>query len=150
MRTDGTTSILYAVENALAAERAVLVPLRCMAVLVFKCMTGKLTGKSLRSEELNATLNRKWEISLSWRCQRMIDIAGVDAGAWTCSLGANPMIRQKVHYLGNRRITSWKCPREIEIAKLHLQRLQNLKEVAVATKEFRKLAGYYLCYATCF
>ena len=55
------------------------------------------------------------------------------------------MIRQTVHYLETGELLPENTvPEKIEIAKLHLQRLANLKGEAVATKEFRKLAGYYL------
>ena len=53
--------------------------------------------------------------------------------------------RKTVHYLETGELLPENTvPEKIEIAKLHLQRLANLKGEAVATKEFRKLAGYYL------
>ena len=78
--------------------------------------------------------------------KRMIDIAGVDGVMIGRAALANPwMIRQTVHYLETGELLPENTvPEKIEIAKLHLQRLANLKGEAVATKEFRKLAGYYL------
>jgi len=76
--------------------------------------------------------------------KRMIDIAGVDGVMIGRAALANPwMIRQTVHYLETGELLPENTvPEKIEIAKLHLQRLANLKGEAVATKEFRKLAGY--------
>ena len=59
---------------------------------------------------------------------------------------ANPwMIKQTVHYLETGELLPENTvPEKIDIAKTHLDRLANLKGESVATKEFRKLAAYYL------
>ena len=55
------------------------------------------------------------------------------------------MIRQTVHYLKTGELLPPHTPRQkIDIAKLHLQRLVDLKGEAVAAREFRQHAHYYL------
>lgn len=71
MRTGWDDEHLYAVENALAAERA---GASCVAdawyELVYKCMMEKQTGKPWGSEEkLNTySINWKWRCAFSSRC----------------------------------------------------------------------------------
>ena len=69
--------------------------------------------------------------------KRMIDIAGVDGVMIGRAALANPwMIRQTVHYLETGELLPENTvPEKIEIAKLHLQRLANLKGEEVAMKK---------------
>ena len=78
--------------------------------------------------------------------KKMIEIAGVDGVMIGRAALANPwMIKQTVHYLETGELLPENTvPEKIEIAKTHLDRLANLKGESVATKEFRKLAAYYL------
>ena len=128
MRTGWDDEHLYAVENALAAERA-----GASAV----AMHGRT-----RVQMYDGKAN--WEI-LGEVKKNLTGIPLIGNGDGRAAL-ANPwMIKQTVHYLETGELLPENTvPEKIEIAKTHLDRLANLKGESVATKEFRKLAAYYL------
>jgi tRNA-dihydrouridine synthase len=78
--------------------------------------------------------------------KRMIEEVGVDAVMIGRAALGNPwMIHQTQHYLETGELIPEPSAREkIETAKLHLERLIQLKGETIACREFRQHASYYL------
>ena len=145
MRTGWDDEHLYAVENALAAERAGASAVRTRVQMY----DGKANWEILGEVKKNLTripLIGNGDVRSPQDAKKMIEIAGVDGVMIGRAALANPwMIKQTVHYLETGELLPENTvPEKIEIAKTHLDRLANLKGESVATKEFRKLAAYYL------
>ena len=149
MRTGWDDEHLYAVENALAAERAGASAVAMHGRTRVQMYDGKANWEILGEVKKNLTripLIGNGDVRSPQDAKKMIEIAGVDGVMIGRAALANPwMIKQTVHYLETGKLLPENTvPEKIEIAKTHLDRLANLKGESVATKEFRKLAAYYL------
>ena len=149
MRTGWDDEHLYAVENALAAERAGASAVAMHGRTRVQMYDGKANWEILGEVKKNLTripLTGNGDVRSPQDAKKMIDIAGVDGVMIGRAALANPwMIKQTVHYLETGELLPENTvPEKIDIAKTHLDRLVNLKGESVATKEFRKLAAYYL------
>ena len=149
MRTGWDDEHLYAVENALAAERAGASAVAMHGRTRVQMYDGKANWEILGEVKKNLTripLIGNGDVRSPQDAKKMIEIAGVDGVMIGRAALANPwMIKQTVHYLETGELLPENTvPEKIEIAKTHLDRLANLKGESVATKEFRKLAAYYL------
>ena len=78
--------------------------------------------------------------------KRMLEEVGADAVMIGRAALGNPwMIHRTKHYLETGELIAEPTPREkIATAKLHLERLADLKGEFVASREFRQHAAYYL------
>jgi tRNA-dihydrouridine synthase len=76
----------------------------------------------------------------------MLEEVGCDAVMIGRAALGNPwMIKRTVHYLETGELLPEPTPREkIDIAKIHFDRLIDLKGEKVASREFRQHASYYL------
>ena len=149
MRTGWDDEHLYAVENALAAERAGASAVAMHGRTRVQMYDGKANWEILGEVKKNLTripLIGNGDVRSPQDAKKMIEIAGVDGVMIGRAALANPwMIKQTVHYLETGELLPENTvPEKIDIAKTHLDRLANLKGESVATKEFRKLAAYYL------
>ena len=149
MRTGWDDEHLYAVENALAAERAGASAVAMHGRTRVQMYDGKANWEILGEVKKNLTripLIGNGDVRSPQDAKKMIEVAGVDGVMIGRAALANPwMIKQTVHYLETGELLPENTvPEKIEIAKTHLDRLATLKGESVATKEFRKLAAYYL------
>ena len=149
MRTGWDDEHLYAVENALAAERAGASAVAMHGRTRVQMYDGKANWEILGEVKKNLTripLIGNGDVRSPQDAKKMIEVAGVDGVMIGRAALANPwMIKQTVHYLETGELLPENTvPEKIDIAKTHLDRLVNLKGESVATKEFRKLAAYYL------
>ena len=148
MRTGWDSEHLYAVENALAAERAGASAVAMHGRTRVQMYDGTSDWNILAEVKKQLTripLIGNGDVKTPEDAKRMLDL-GLDGVMIGRAALANPwMIKQTVHYLETGELLPQNTvPEKIEIARLHLDRLVNLKGEKVATKEFRKLAGYYL------
>lgn len=149
MRTGWDNEHLYAVENALAAERAGAAAVAMHGRTRTQMYEGKADWEILGEVKKNLKhipLIGNGDVRTPEDAKRMIEVAGVDGVMIGRASLANPwVIKQTVHYLEtDELLPEITVPEKIDIAKLHLDRLMNLKGEKIANKEFRKLAGYYL------
>ncbi|MGY3725618.1 tRNA-U20-dihydrouridine synthase [Granulicatella balaenopterae] len=149
MRTGWDDDHLYAVENALAAERAGAKAVAMHGRTRTQMYEGKADWEILGEVKKNLKhipLIGNGDVRTPEDAKRMIEVAGVDGVMIGRASLANPwLIKQTVHYLEtDELLPEITVPEKIDIAKLHLDRLMNLKGEKIANKEFRKLAGYYL------
>ena len=149
MRTGWDDEHLYAVENALAAERAGASAVAMHGRTRVQMYDGKANWEILGEVKKNLTripLIGNGDVRSPQDAKKMIEIAGVDGVMIGRAARANPwMIKQTGHDLETGELLPENTvPEKIDIAKTHLDRLANLKGESVATKEFRKLAAYYL------
>lgn len=149
MRTGWDDAHLFAVENALAAERAGASAIAMHGRTRVQMYDGKANWEILGEVKKHLTripLIGNGDVRTPEDAKKMIEVAGVDGVMIGRAALANPwMIKQTVHFLETGELLPENTvPEKIDIAKLHLERLAKLKGDRVATKEFRKLAAYYL------
>lgn len=149
MRTGWDDEHLYAVENALAAEKAGASAIAMHGRTRVQMYEGKANWEILGEVKKHLTsipLIGNGDVRSPEDAKRMMDISGVDGVMIGRAALANPwMIQQTVHYLETGELLPENTvPEKIDIAKKHLDRLATLKGESIATKEFRKLAAYYL------
>lgn len=149
MRTGWDSEHLYAVENALAAERAGVSMIAMHGRTRVQMYEGHADWNVLK--DVKQALTRvpfigNGDVKTPEDAKRMLDETGVDGVMIGRAALGNPwMIRQTVHYLQTGELLPPHTPEQkIDIAKLHLERLVNLKGDAVASREFRQHANYYL------
>ncbi len=149
MRTGWDAEHLFAVENALAAERAGAAAVAMHGRTRVQMYEGKADWsifKDVKQALTRIPLLGNGDVKTAEDARRMIDETGVDGVMIGRAALSNPwMIKQTVHYLETGEMLPQQTPYEkMEIAKLHLDRLVTLKGEATAVKEFRSIAGYYL------
>ena len=149
MRTGWDSDHLFAVENALAAERAGAAAVAMHGRTRVQMYDGKADWnifKEVKQALTRIPLLGNGDVKTPEDAKRMMDETGVDGVMIGRAALSNPwMIKQTVHYLETGEMLPQSTPREkLEIAKLHLDRLADLKGETVAVKEFRSIAGYYL------
>lgn len=149
MRIGWDSDHIYAVENALAAERAGVSMIAMHGRTRVQMYDGHADWNVLR--DVKQALTRvpfvgNGDVKTPQDAKRMLDEVGADGVMIGRAALGNPfMIKQTVHYLETGELLPPHTAQEkIEIAKVHLQRLVDLKGDAVASREFRTHAAYYL------
>ena len=140
---------LFAVENALAAERAGASAVAMHGRTRVQMYEGKADWAPFK--EVKRALTRipfigNGDVRSPEDAKRMIDDTGVDGVMIGRAALSNPfIIRQTTHYLETGELLPQVSTRgKLEITKTHLNRLVELKGEKSAVKEFRSIAPYYL------
>lgn len=149
MRIGWDSEHIYAVENALAAERAGASMVAMHGRTRVQMYDGHADWNVLK--EVKQALTKipfvgNGDVKTPQDAKRMLDEVGVDGVMIGRAALGNPwMIKQTVHYLETGELLPPHTPKEkIDIAKVHLQRLVDLKGETIAAREFRQHANYYL------
>ncbi|QIL46053.1 tRNA dihydrouridine synthase DusB [Vagococcus coleopterorum] len=148
MRTGWDDDHLFAIQNALAAEKAGAAALAMHGRTRVQMYEGKANWDILRDvqEQLTIPFMGNGDVRTPQDAKRMLDEVGVDGVMIGRAALGNPwMIYQTKHYLETGELLPEPTPREkIATAKIHLQRLVDLKGEMIAAREFRQHAAYYL------
>ncbi|MGY3778926.1 tRNA dihydrouridine synthase DusB [Isobaculum melis] len=148
MRTGWDEEHLFAIENALAAERAGASAIAMHARTRVQMYEGKADWDVLRDvkKELTIPLMGNGDVRTPEDAKRMLEHVGADGVMIGRAALGNPwMIYQTKQYLETGELVAEPTAREkIKTAKTHLQRLVDLKGERVAVPEFRQHAAYYL------
>lgn len=148
MRIGWDLDHVFAVENALAAERAGAGAVAMHGRTRVQMYEGQADWDVLRQvkQELTIPFMGNGDVRTPMDAKRMLDEVGADGVMIGRAALGNPwMIYQTKHYLETGILLPEPSAREkIKTAKLHLERLVNLKGEVIATREFRQHAAYYL------
>lgn len=148
MRIGWDSDHVFAVENALAAERAGAGAVAMHGRTRVQMYEGQADWDVLRQvkQELTIPFMGNGDVRTPMDAKRMLEEVGADGVMIGRAALGNPwMIYQTKHYLETGILLSEPSAREkIKTAKLHLERLVNLKGEVIATREFRQHAAYYL------
>lgn len=149
MRTGWDDQHLYAVENALAAERAGASMVAMHGRTRVQMYEGKANWDILaqvKKELKTIPFVGNGDVRTPEQVKHLLDTTGVDGVMVGRAALGNPwMIKQMVHYLETGQILPPMTAQEkIDTAIDHLNRLVDLKGDRVATREFRSQAHYYL------
>ena len=148
MRIGWDEEHVFAVENALAAEKAGASAIAMHGRTRTQMYEGKANWDVLRqvNDVLTIPFMGNGDVRTPEDAKRMLEEVGCDAVMIGRAALGNPwMIYRTEHYLRTGELLPEPEPAEkIETAKLHLVRLANLKGEKVAAREFRQHAAYYL------
>lgn len=148
MRTGWDEKHLFAVENAKAAQAGGAAALAMHGRTRVQMYEGQANWDILRQvkENIDIPFMGNGDVRTPVDAKRMLDEVGCDAVMIGRAALGNPwMIKRTVHYLETGELLDEPTPRQkIDIAKVHFQRLINLKGEKVASREFRQHAAYYL------
>jgi len=148
MRTGWDEDHIYAVENALAAERAGASALAMHGRTRKQLYTGNADWNILKEvkSQLHIPFIGNGDVRTPQDAQRMLDEVGADAVMVGRAALGNPwIIHQMETYLRTGELIEEPSAREkIGTAKLQLRRLVDLKGENLAVREFRQQAAYYL------
>lgn len=148
MRTGWDSDHIYAVENAKAAQAGGAAAVAMHGRTRTQMYEGHADWDVLRqvSEVLTIPFMGNGDVRTPEDAKRMLDEVGCDAVMIGRAALGNPwMIYRTKHYLETGELVAEPTPREkITTAKLHLQRLINLKGEKIGCREFRQHAAYYL------
>ena len=148
MRTGWDEEHLFAVENALAAEKAGASAIAMHGRTRVQMYEGQANWDVLKEVKQNLTIPfmGNGDVHTPEDAKRMLDYVGADGVMIGRAALGNPwMIQRTKRYLETGELVPEPTPREkIETAKVHLQRLVDLKGEKIATREFRQHASYYL------
>lgn len=148
MRIGWDDEHVFAVENALAAEKAGAAAIAMHGRTRVQMYEGQANWDILRDvkKELRIPLMGNGDVRTPQDAQKMLNEVGCDGVMIGRAALGNPwMIYQTKHYLETGELLPEPSPRaKIATAKLHLERLVALKGEAIATREFRQHAAYYL------
>ncbi|WP_413487169.1 tRNA dihydrouridine synthase DusB [Carnobacterium maltaromaticum] len=148
MRIGWDSDHVFAVENALAAERAGAGAVAMHGRTRVQMYEGQADWDVLRQvkQELTIPFMGNGDVRTPMDAKRMLDEVGADGVMIGRAALGNPwMIYQTKHYIETGILLPEPSAREkIKTAKLHLERLVNLKGEVIATREFRQHAAYYL------
>lgn len=148
MRIGWDSDHVFAVENALAAERAGAGAVAMHGRTRVQMYEGQADWDVLRQvkQELTIPFMGNGDVRTPMDAKRMLDEVGADGVMiGRVALGNPWMIYQTKHYLETGILLPEPSAREkIKTAKLHLERLVNLKGEVIATREFRQHLAYYL------
>ena len=139
---------VYAVENALAAEKAGASAVAMHGRTRVQMYEGKANWDVLREVKKYLTIPfmGNGDVRTPEDAKRMLDYVGCDGVMIGRAALGNPwMIYRTQHYLETGELLEEPHPAEkIETAKLHLDRLIRLKGEKIGCLEFRQHAAYYL------
>ena len=148
MRIGWDEEHVFAVENALAAEKAGASAIAMHGRTRTQMYEGKANWDVLRqvNDVLTIPFMGNGDVRTPEDAKRMLEKVGCDAVMIGRAALGNPwMIYRTEYYLRTGELLPEPEPAEkIETAKLHLVRLANLKGEKVAAREFRQHAAYYL------
>lgn len=148
MRTGWDEDHVYAVENALAAERAGASALAMHGRTRKQLYSGHADWQILKevASQLTIPFMGNGDVRSPQDAKRMLDEVGADAVMIGRAALGNPWILGQVEtYLRTGELVPEPTPREkITTAKLQLHRLVELKGENLAVREFRQQAAYYL------
>ncbi|WP_348920940.1 tRNA dihydrouridine synthase DusB [Enterococcus rotai] len=148
MRTGWDEEHLFAVENALAAEKAGASAIAMHGRTRVQMYEGQADWDVLKEVKQHLTIPfmGNGDVRTPEDAKRMLEYVGADGVMIGRAALGNPwMIQRTKEYLETGELMPEPTPREkIETAKVHLQRLVDLKGEKIATREFRQHASYYL------
>lgn len=148
MRTGWDEDHLFAVENALAAEKAGAAAIAMHGRTRVQMYEGQANWDVLKEVKQHLTIPfmGNGDVRTPEDAKRMLEYVGADGVMIGRAALGNPwMIQRTKHYLETGELMPEPTPYEkIETAKVHLQRLIDLKGEKIATREFRQHAAYYL------
>lgn len=148
MRTGWDKDHIYAVQNALMAEKAGAAALAMHGRTRKQMYQGSADWDILKqvANELTIPFMGNGDIRTPQDAKRMIDEVGADAAMIGRAAEGNPwMLRQTAHYLETGELLEEPSVDEkIKTAKEHLHRLVDLKGDFTGPREFRGQAAYYL------
>ncbi|APR08032.1 tRNA-dihydrouridine synthase C [Lentilactobacillus parabuchneri] len=148
MRTGWDDDHIYAVENALAAERAGASALAMHGRTRKQMYEGHADWTILKqvADEIHIPFMGNGDVRTPQDAKKMLTEVGADAVMMGRAVEGNPWIlKQTQHYLETGELLSEPTPAEkVTTAKEHLHRLVELKGDYVGSHEFRGQAGYYL------
>lgn len=148
MRTGWDEDHVFAIENALAAQRAGAAALAMHGRTRKQGYSGTADWDILKqvANELTIPFMGNGDVRTPQDAKRMLTDVGADAVMIGRGVLGNPWLLTQVEaYLRTGELIDEPTPREkVETAKLQLHRLVELKGEKVAVPEFRQLAAYYL------
>ena len=148
MRTGWDDKHIYAVENALAAERAGASAIAMHGRTRKQMYTGHANWDILKevASQLTIPFMGNGDVRTPEDAKRMLDEVGADAVMIGRAAMGNPwMLTRTEHYLGTGELLPEATPEQkIKTAKEHLAALCDLKGEYVGIREFRGQAAYYL------
>lgn len=148
MRIGWDENHLFAVENALAAEKAGASAIAMHGRTRVQMYEGKANWDILRqvNDALTIPFMGNGDVRTPEDAKRMLEEVGCDGVMIGRAALGNPwMIYRTEHYLRTGELLPEPGPREkITTAKVHFERLVQLKGPELATREFRQHAAYYL------
>ncbi|HEY9582491.1 MAG TPA: tRNA dihydrouridine synthase DusB [Savagea sp.] len=148
MRIGWDEEHIFAVENALAAEKAGASAIAMHGRTRVQMYEGKANWEVLRqvSEKITIPFIGNGDVATPMDAKRMLEETGVDAVMIGRAALGNPwMIYQTVRYLETGEFVEEPSPIEkIDVCLLHFNRLMALKGERVAVREMRKHTAWYL------
>lgn len=148
MRIGWDEEHIFAVENALAAEKAGASAIAMHGRTRVQMYEGKANWEVLRqvSEKITIPFIGNGDVATPADAKRMLEETGVDAVMIGRAALGNPwMIYQTVRYLETGEFVEEPSPIEkIDVCLLHFNRLMALKGERVAVREMRKHTAWYL------
>ncbi|NMD72217.1 tRNA dihydrouridine synthase DusB [Bacillus sp. DNRA2] len=148
MRMGWDPDHIYAVENALAVERAGGQAVALHGRTRYQMYEGKADWDIIRQvkEAVNIPIIGNGDVNTPQDAKRMIEETGCDGVMIGRAALGNPwMIYRTVKYLETGELIGEPTPREkIDVCVLHLDRLIALKNENIGVREMRKHAAWYL------
>lgn len=148
MRTGWDDKHIYAVENAMAAERAGAAALAMHGRTRKQMYTGHADWNILKevADHLSIPFMANGDVRTPEDAKRILDETGAIAAMIGRAALGNPwMLKRTEHYLETGELLPEATPEQkIKMAKEHLNRLIDLKGEYVGVREFRGLSTYYL------
>jgi nifR3 family TIM-barrel protein len=148
MRLGWDNEHLYAIENALAAEKAGAKAIAMHGRTRVQMYEGHADWDMLAkvAQKLTIPFIGNGDVKTPEDAKMMLDEVGADAVMIGRAALGNPwMLKRTEHYLATGELLAEPSVTEkIEIAKLHLERLIDLKGEKIGVREFRQHAAYYL------
>lgn len=148
MRIGWDDEHIFAVQNAQAAEAAGAAAIGMHGRTRVQMYEGAANWSVLREvkQAISIPFMGNGDVRTPEDAKRMLEEVDADAVMIGRAALGNPwMIHRTKHYLETGELIAEPTPREkIATAKLHLERLADLKGEFVASREFRQHAAYYL------
>ena len=148
MRIGWDEEHVFAVENALAAQAAGAGAVAMHGRTRVQMYEGKANWEVLKEVKKHLTIPfmGNGDVKTPEDAKRMLEYVGADGVMIGRAALGNPwMIHRTQHYLETGELIPEPTAREkIATAKLHLERLVDLKGDTIACREFRTHASYYL------
>lgn len=148
MRIGWDEQHIFAVENAQAAEAAGAAAIGMHGRTRVQMHEGSADWDVLKQVKQSITIPfmGNGDVKTPEDAKRMLEEVGADAVMIGRAALGNPwMIHRTKQYLETGELLPEPTPREkISTAKLHLERLADLKGEKIASREFRQHAAYYL------
>lgn len=148
MRIGWDSEHIFAVENAMAAQSAGAAAIAMHGRTRVQMYTGQADWEILKEVKKHLTIPfmGNGDVRTPEDAKRMIDEVGADGVMIGRAALGNPwMIHRTERYLATGELIPEPTPLEkIATAKVHLQRLVDLKGEFIGSREFRQHAAYYL------